>query len=92
MEYYSDIKKEQNFGMCNNTDGLGGHLAKWSKSNRETNTVCFHLYAEPKKYNKLVNIAKKYTHRYREQTSDFQRGEGTEEGQCIGTSVRGTSY
>ena len=32
--------------------------AKWNESKRE-NTVWYHLYVEPKKYNKLVNITKK---------------------------------
>ena len=28
MEYYSAIKKEWNFAICSNMDGLGGHYAK----------------------------------------------------------------
>ena len=28
-------KKEWNFAVCSNMDGLGGHYAKWNKSNRE---------------------------------------------------------
>ena len=28
-------KKEQNFAICSNVDGLGGHYAKWSKPDRE---------------------------------------------------------
>ena len=38
-------------------------------SQKKTNTTCSscHLYVEPKKYNQLVNITKKQTHRYREQ-------------------------
>ena len=28
-------KKEWNFAICNNMDGLGGHYAKWNKSDRE---------------------------------------------------------
>ena len=28
MEYYSAIKKELNFAICNNRGGLGGHYAK----------------------------------------------------------------
>ena len=40
-------------------DGLGGHYAKWTKSDK--NTVWCHLYVESKKYNKLVNITKKTT-------------------------------
>ena len=47
------------------------------RSQAKTDTVCYHLYVESKKYNKLVNIAKKkQTHRYREQTSGYQLGEG----------------
>ena len=39
-------------------------------SQRRTNTVCYHLHVESKKYNKPAHIAKeKQTHRYREQTS-----------------------
>ena len=28
-------KKEQNFAICNNMNGLGGNYAKWNKSDRE---------------------------------------------------------
>ena len=28
-------KKEWNFAICSNMDGLGGHYAKWNKSDRE---------------------------------------------------------
>ena len=37
MEYYlaKKKKKEWNFAVCSNMDGLGGHYAKWNKSNRE---------------------------------------------------------
>ena len=27
MEYYSAIKKNENFAICNNMDGLGGYYA-----------------------------------------------------------------
>ena len=44
---------------------------------RKTNTVWYYLYMESKIYNKLVNITKeKQIHRYREQTSGYQWGEG----------------
>ena len=39
------------------------------------------------KYNKM-----KQTHRYREQTSSYQRSEGREEGQDRGRVLRGTNY
>ena len=62
-------------------------------SQRKTNTVCYHLYAESTKYNKLVTITKKkQTHRYREQTSGYQWGEGRGEGQYRGRGLRGTNY
>ena len=68
-------KKEQNFAMCSNMDELGGHHAKWAKTEK-TNTVWYHLHVESKKYDKLMNITKKQTHRYREQTSGYQWGGG----------------
>ena len=48
------------------------------------------LNEEAKKYNKLVNIAKMHTHRYREQTSDYQLEEGRREGQDRSSRLRGT--
>ena len=50
-------KKEGNFAICSNMDGLGGHYAKRNKS--EKDKYCMHhLHVEAKKYNKLVNITK----------------------------------
>ena len=47
---------------------------------------------ESKKY-KLVNIAeKKQTHRYREQTSGYQWGEGSGERDYAVRGLRGTNY
>ena len=46
---------------------------------------------ESKKYNKLLK-KKKQTHRYREQTSGYQLGEGRVEGQDRGRELRGTNY
>ena len=44
-------------------------------------------YVELKKYDKLVNkTKKKQTHRYREQTSGYQWGDGSGEGQYRGRS------
>ena len=34
IEYYSAIKKEWNFAIPNNMDGLGGYYAKWNKLDR----------------------------------------------------------
>ena len=61
-------KKEWNFAICSNMDGLEGYYAKW-----KTNTVWYCLYAEPKKM-QLVNT--KNT-QYGVQTSGYQwRGKG----------------
>ena len=35
MEYYSALKKEWNFVICNNIDGLRGYYAKWNKSGKD---------------------------------------------------------
>ena len=52
-------------------------------------TLC-HLYVESQKYNKLMNITKKKeTHRYRDQPSGYQWGEGRQG--SIGR-LRGTNY
>ena len=60
---------------------------------RKKNTVWYHLYVESTDDNKLVNITeKKQTHRYREQTSGYQWGEGRE-GVNVGVGgVEGTNY
>ena len=36
MEYYLAIKKEWNFVICSNMDGLGGHYTKWNWSEKES--------------------------------------------------------
>ena len=55
------------------TNSMDVSLSKLSK----TNTVWYHLYVDFKKYKRLVNIRKKkQTHKYREQTSGYQEGEG----------------
>ena len=75
-----------------NMDGLGGHYAKWNMSDRykyeRQILLWYHLYVESKTYTKLVNITeKKQTHRYREQTSGYQWGEGKEEGNLMYSMV-----
>ena len=34
-EYYSTIKNDWSVAICRNTDGLGGHYAKWNKSEKD---------------------------------------------------------
>ena len=50
-------------------------------SQTRTNAVCYHLYVESKKYNKVGNETKmKQTHRCREQTSGYQGRRGGDTG------------
>ena len=48
-------KKEWNFIICNNMDGLGGHYAKWNLSEREKPvciTYTWNLECKTSEYNK----------------------------------------
>ena len=66
---HSVIKKELNFGICSNMDGVGGHYAKWNKSDREKQTL-YDITLELKKSTTNRNITKgKQTRRYRKQIS-----------------------
>ena len=64
--WYLALNLDKRFAFCSNMDGLRGHYAKWNKSDKERKVIWYHLYIEPKKYNKLVNVTeKKKTHRSR---------------------------
>ena len=56
MEYYSAIKNEWNFAICNNMDGPGGYYAKWNKSDRERQIlyVITHMWNLKNKTNKWL--------------------------------------
>ena len=59
-------------------DGLRG-LSEISQTERQ---ILYHLYVKSKKYNTLANITEnKQMHGYREQTSVYQWGEESWEGQ-----------
>lgn len=66
---------------------LGRHYAKQNKPERETNFASYHSYMESKKYNKLVNITKMKTQRYRKQMSDYEWWGRVN----VGVEVRGTN-
>ena len=97
MEYNSAIKKNEILPFAATWVDLEGiMLSEISK----TKSFCL-TYMEYKshttymwnlkKYNKLVNTTKKkQTHRYREQTSGYQWGEGKGEGHHRG--LRSTNY
>lgn len=65
LKYYSATKK--NLPIWSNMDRFGGHYANWSKSEKDkyckVSLIC--------EINKLVNITKKQTHKYREQNSGY---------------------
>ena len=58
IEYYSAIKKEWNFAIPNNMDGLGGYYIEWNKSYRERQILYDITYMwnlkikQPSDYNK----------------------------------------
>ena len=60
-------------------------------SQRKTNTV-YYLYVESKKIKHIHEYNKKEIHRYRAQTSGYQWGEESGEGQDRGKGLRGTKY
>ena len=58
MEYYSFIKKDENFPFATTWVDLKG-IRISEISQRKKNTIYYHLHMESKKYNKLVNKLKK---------------------------------
>ena len=54
--------------------------------------VWTHLYVESKKIKQIHEYNKKEIHRYRAQTSGYQWGEESGEGQDRGKGLRGTKY
>ena len=92
MEYYSAKKENEILPFATIWMDLEGIMLS-EISQTEKDKYCMMLHVESKKYNKLVNITwKKQTHRYREQTGDYQWGEGRREGKYSGRGVRGTNY
>ena len=76
MEYYSAIRKNEILPFTAIWMDLEDIMLSEINQTKK-NTVRYHLYAESKTCNKLVNKTKKnQTHRYREQTSGYQWGEG----------------
>ena len=77
MEYHSVIKKEWNFAICSNMDGLGGHYDKWNKSDRERQILydITYMWNLENTTNQWIKQKRSWlTHK--EQTSGYQWGEG----------------
>ena len=72
LEHYSLTKKKKASPFAATWMDLGGIMLSKIHRWRKTNTLRDHLHVESKKYNKVVNITKKKTHRYREQTGFYQ--------------------
>ena len=69
MEYYSATSKKEILPFATTWIDLEGIMLSEISQTKE-NTLCYHLYVESKKLNKLVSkTKKKWTHRYKEQTS-----------------------
>ena len=70
-------KKEWILAICSNRDGLGGHYAKWNKSDRGRQILYDMTYMwSLKKIQMNLFTKPKQTHRHRKQTYGYQRGRG----------------
>ena len=58
MEYYLAIKKKEILPFAATGISLESTMLRVYVRQRKTNTVCYHLYVESKKYNKLVKKTK----------------------------------
>ena len=59
---------------------------------RKANSICYFSHVESK-INKWMNITKqKQTHRYTEETSGYQVGDGSRDGSVKGSRIIGTNY
>ena len=66
VEYYPAIKKEWNFAISSNMDGLGGYYAKWNKSDRERQILYDITYMWNLKIKQMnISMTRKQTHRHR---------------------------
>ena len=67
MEYYSATKKNEIFPFAKTRMHVEGIMLSEISHSEKENTVCYPLYVESKKYNKVENVAKKkQAHRCRE--------------------------
>ena len=72
--------KEWNSAICNTMDGPREYYAKWNQADRERQ-ILYVISCMWNLKNKTNDVTKqKQTHRYREQTSGYQWGEGSGRG------------
>ena len=80
MEYYSAVRKKNILPFVTTWMKPEDIMLSEISQTKKDKYCVISLNVESKKYNKLVNITKKkQTHRYREQTSGYQWGEGSGE-------------
>jgi len=91
MDYYSAIKKKQNFALAAIWMDLEGIiLSEIIQTDKEN--MWYHLHMESKKYKKTSeHNRKRSSFIHREQISSCQRGKKGE-GQNRGRELRGTDY
>ena len=70
VEYYTAIKKNENFAICNNMDGLGECYAKWNKPHRKREIVYDITYMS-----NLKNKTSEYNNNSNNNKTDSQYGE-----------------
>ena len=73
------IVKKWNNAICSNMDGPRDCHTEWSKSDRERNTIWYHLYVESEKVIQMnLSTKQKESYRSRKQTYGYQgvRGGG----------------
>ena len=59
MESESSIKKEHNYAICSNMDGLGGYYAKWNNSDKERKILYINYMWNLKKLQQASDYNKK---------------------------------
>ena len=82
-------KKEWNFALCNNTDGLRGHYAKWNKPDKDKYCIISLMCRIQKIQQTSEYDKKKQTHRYTKQTCGYQSREGQHEGGGVEGTIVG---
>ena len=76
-------KKDKNPPSCDNTSGSWGYYTKWTKSDGERQIpydFTFIWNVAKKKIKVSEQTKQKQTHKFREQSSPYQRGRGSREG------------
>jgi len=61
IQYYSAIKKLQNYAIYSNMDATRDSHTKWRKSERERQITWYHLYVESKIWHKWTRLQNRST-------------------------------